>query len=723
MFEQKFHLGRELVRWKGLLLLVGAAAAMAILSSCGAASTAVTPTITVSCDPTDVTVLGTSQCTATVVNLSSTLVNWSVTGTGNGSISSAGLYTAPATVPTNNVVTVTATSQVQGTLTATQGLTVEQATAITAVTCVDPSSSSGGAVTVVTSGNSLSCSATASTGAIIPVTWTVTNTNKLGGNVGTVSSQGGNYVAPLVPPPGQMVTITATTANSLSTMSVTVTVNFGNNVLTGSYVFSASGRLTNLSNAFWARVGSFSAGGGTLTGIEDTNQGGSPNTVTTQRAFTGSYSIGADGRGTMQFCENSSTACPMGSASATSYFRIVMVSPSQAQIIEFSSPAGGTAATTTGGEIVAQTQLLLPNSANLSGAYSFNFYGVSTAATEESVAGEFAANGFGTISAGSTAPPAPGEIDINSGTPAAVAPLLATSYSIGSNGRGTVTLSTATPTALTFSFYPVSAGRAKFIEIDTASVGTPTVPAAILVGDAYKQQTSLNCGWGPSALTGLTVLQSSGATSGVVIADVGSFTATSGAITAASIDENSGGTLSSQVGTLTGTYTLDPDSCGRATMAIGSHAYVFYVISPSFAVLQETTASVVAHGFLVPSQGGPFTDSLLTGSYAFRFGGTDAAGSAGLREDFVGQLTSSGAGTGLAGTLDFNDHGATQAGLVIANGTYVAAGGLRATMSVPIATSPASTRSWVLYMVSPTLFYVLDTDTTGTALGVINNQF
>jgi hypothetical protein len=31
----------------------------------------------------------------------------------------------------------------------------------------------------------------------------------------------------------------------------------------------------------------------------------------------------------------------------------------------------------------------------------------------------------------------------------------------------------------------------------------------------------------------------------------------------------------------------------------------------------------------------------------------------------------------------------------------------------------------VLYMVSPTLFYVLDTDQSpaGTALGVINNQF
>ncbi len=108
-----------------------------------------------------------------------------------------------------------------------------------------------------------------------------------------------------------MVTITATSqALATETMSVTVTVNFGNAVLSGPYAFSTSGRLSG-NNAFWARVGSFTAGGGALLGTEDTNEGGSPNTVRTQRPFTGSYSVGADGRGTMQFCEDTSAACPL----------------------------------------------------------------------------------------------------------------------------------------------------------------------------------------------------------------------------------------------------------------------------------------------------------------------------------------------------------------------------------------------------------------------------
>jgi hypothetical protein len=278
---------------------------------------------------------------------------------------------------------------------------------------------------------------------------------------------------------------------------------------------------------------------------------------------------------------------------------------------------------------------------------------------------------------------------------------------------------------LTFSFYPVSASRSKFIEIDSPTPPA-TTPDSILAGDAFKQQTSLTCGWGLNALNGLTVFETSGASSGVVVTDVGNFTAAAGAVSAASIDENSGGAVSSTLGTLTGSYTMDP--CGRGTLGIGGHSYVYYIISASDAVLQETTSGIVAHGFLVPSQGGPFVTGTLTGSYAFRLGGTDAAGTAGQREDLLGQFTSAGSGTGLAGTLDLNDYGATQTGVAIANGTYlpVPAGSLRGTMVLPANTAPsATTRNLVLYMVSPTLFYALDTDPApaGTALGTIYNQF
>jgi hypothetical protein len=228
-------------------------------------------------------------------------------------------------------------------------------------------------------------------------------------------------------------------------------------------------------------------------------------------------------------------------------------------------------------------------------------------------------------------------------------------------------------------------------------------------------------------LSGATVLETTGSSSGVVVQDVGSFTAASGSVSAGSIDENSGGTYSSTVGTLTGNYTVD--SCGRGTLSVGTHSYVLYVISASSAVLQEITSGTVAYGLLEPSQGGPIAATTLTGSYSLRMGGTDAAQTAGHRQDFLGQFTSSGTGTIPGGTLDFNDFGTTQAGDAVTNGTYAApspAGSIRATMALPVATTPnATTKNLVLYMVSPTLFYVLDTDQSpaGTALGVINNQF
>jgi len=718
VLEPNFHSERGQVRWKRLLFFCALIAVPALLSSCGSSSSSSTttaPTITASCSPTQVTVLGTSVCTANVTGLNSTLVNWSVSGSGNGSINmTSGMYTAPATVPTNNVVTITATAQAQSTLTTTTTVTIQPPTAISTVQCVDPSTNLS--ATAVSSGNQLDCTATTSTGSVVPVNWSVANTSNatVTLNIGSISSQG-VYTAPLVPPPGQSVTITATSkAVASETMSVMIAVNFGDKVLSGSYAFSTSGRLPT--KVFWGRVGTFTAGGGALTGIEDTNQGGSPNTVTTQRKFSGSYSIGADGRGSMQFCENPGTACPLGSP-ATAYFRIVVISPNQAQIIEFSSPTTTSATTIAGGEMISQDPLVFPDNGNLSGTYSFNFSGVSTGATEESIVGEFKADGFGNISA--AGPAAPGEMDIDAGGPAALA---ATSYSISSNGRGTLTLNNGS-VSLLFSFYPISASRAKFIEIDTAAMATPTTPASILVGDAFKQQTSSTCGWALNALSGSTVLETTGLASGVVVQDVGGFTASNGAVSAVSLDQNSGGAYSQPSGSGSDNYTMDP--CGRGTLSIAAHSYVFYIISASDAVLQETTSGVVSHGLLVPSQGGPFADSTLTGSYAFRLGGTDAPGTAGQRADFLGQVTSSGSGKGLAGTLDLNDFGATQTGVVIANGTYMPMppGSLRATMSLSLSTTPATTRNLVLYMVSPTLFFALDTDSTGTAIGAINNQF
>jgi hypothetical protein len=525
--------------------------------------------------------------------------------------------------------------------------------------------------------------------------------------VGTISSQG-IYTAPLIPPPGQSVTITAASQSvSTQTQSVTVSVIFGNAVLQGSYAFSTSGRVV-ASNGFFARAGSFTAScsascaqGTLIGGLEDTNNAG---VVTTQRPFTGTFAVGPDGRGTMQFCEGILTTCTAGATTAT--FRIVVISANKAQIIEFGSQ------TTSGGEINLQDQSIFGiGNGSLAGTYSFDFSGVSPGATFESAIGEFTANGNGNILA-AAAGATPGSIDINTGSASSTQSLTASQYTISQNGRGTVTLG-----SLNFSFYLVSASRVKFIETDSGA-------ASILVGDAFKQQTSLPCVWGSNLLNGANVFETSGTSQSSGVGDVGLLTANgTGGITSVSIDENNlnNATPVSSVSSFGGSYTVD--SCGRGTIAVAGHSYVFYPISTSNVVLpnfvvQETTAGVAAHGFMIQQlQPTPpsFGNSSFSGSYSIYLGGV--AGSPARRQDILGQLTANGTGSVTAGTLDLNNFGVTQT-LTPQTGVYT---NVAATGRTTVQLSP--TRNLVLYFVNPTLIYALDTDSAGFAVGTLNDQF
>jgi hypothetical protein len=669
-------------RCQRFLLIFALLPALSTLDSCKKSSTSstttsTTPTITVSCSPTSVTVNGQSQCTPSITNLSSTLANWSVSGTGTGTISSSGLYTAPATVPPNNVVTITAAAQAQTTLTATATITITPATAINAVVCLGSTQTSS---LTVASGMSLACTATSSSNTPIPVFWQVNG--KANGNaiLGQMSTQG-VYVAPLVPPAGGTITITAVSqAVSTQTLSVPVTVTFGNGVLKGSYAFSTSGKLT-ATNGFFARAGSFVAdGNGGLTGgLEDVSP--QPMGITQKPiSFSGSYSIGPDGRGTMQFCEPStSSVC----ATPQTQFRFVVFSPQEAQIIDFQT---GSVAN---GEIVLQPDNSVFNTGSLIGTYTFSFSGFSSATTEESVVGEFVADGAGKITSG--------ELDINAGgVLTSQAAITSGTYSVSANGRGTATLVTSGAT-FNLAFYMVSASRAKFIETDVLP---------ILAGDSFKQQ--LIVPWGPNSLNGNVVFETAGTTvpGRVFVADVGAF-ATDGiaTITGGSglLDQNIGGTVTSTP--FGGTYTVD--TAGRGTITIPSHTYVIYMTSVGNAVLQETTAATLAHGFLTQPQGGPFTLASLSGSYALNLAGQNTA----IRKvDAAGQLTANGTGNVTAGLLDINNFGTLQTGQAT-SGTYTSVASGRTTILL----NP--TRNLVLYFVSPARIYVLDADAAGAAAG------
>jgi hypothetical protein len=196
-----------------------AAQASATASAAVTVTAAPTPiTVTISPTSTSVTVSQSKQFSATVSGTTNNTVNWLVNGTqgGNatvGTISSAGLYQAPASVP-SGTVTVTAESQAQSTATANATVSVTPAPIMVSISPTNPS---------LQLGQTLQFSATVSGTSNPAVDWLVSNVQ--GGNtlLGTVSATG-LYTAP-ASVPGTAVTVTAeSVANPSVSASTSVTI-------------------------------------------------------------------------------------------------------------------------------------------------------------------------------------------------------------------------------------------------------------------------------------------------------------------------------------------------------------------------------------------------------------------------------------------------------------------------------------------------------------------
>jgi Lysyl oxidase/Bacterial Ig domain len=146
-----------------------------------------TPSVTIEGAPASMTTGSSAQLTAKVTN-DSPEVTW---GASAGSITSAGRYTAPETVPAGGKVTVTATTS--------KGAKAEKTIEITAPV---PSVTIEGAPASMTTGSSAQLTAKV-TNDSPEVTW--------GASAGSITSAG-RYTAPETVPAGGKVTVTATTS-------------------------------------------------------------------------------------------------------------------------------------------------------------------------------------------------------------------------------------------------------------------------------------------------------------------------------------------------------------------------------------------------------------------------------------------------------------------------------------------------------------------------------
>jgi hypothetical protein len=231
------------------LLLSGVSCVSALLLGCASTSQNTPVTVGVTPVTASVVVSKTQQFTSTVTGTSNTAVTWSVVGgAANGAVSSTGLYTAPATVPNPPQVTLTATSQKDGSKSGSATVTVTAA-AVSSSVSVSPSAAS------VANFGTQQFTASVNGSPSTAVNWEVNGI--AGGNqsVGFISTSG-LYVAPSGVPTksdgkGNSVTTTAmvtavSQANSADSGSATVTIQPGNqNAQSGAIELGASGGNAN----------------------------------------------------------------------------------------------------------------------------------------------------------------------------------------------------------------------------------------------------------------------------------------------------------------------------------------------------------------------------------------------------------------------------------------------------------------------------------------------
>jgi serine protease len=212
----------------------------------GTSGTTTPVTVTVTPATASISTRATQSFTATVANTSNTAVTWQVNGVagGNstvGTISSAGVYTAPAAVPTPAIVTIKAVSVADTTRFASAQVTITAAISVS----VSPTTSS------VVVNATQAFSATVSNSSNTNVTWQVNGVT--GGNTsfGTISSSG-LYTAPATVPSNAVVTITAVSAADATRSAaaqVTVTPmtapSTGGTSTTGGSIPAGNGNMTN----------------------------------------------------------------------------------------------------------------------------------------------------------------------------------------------------------------------------------------------------------------------------------------------------------------------------------------------------------------------------------------------------------------------------------------------------------------------------------------------
>ncbi|HYL16788.1 MAG TPA: hypothetical protein VEV41_27385 [Terriglobales bacterium] len=337
-----------------------------------------------------------------------------------------------------------------------------------------------------------------------------------------------------------------------------------------------------------------------------------------------------------------------------------------------------------------------PSNASLNGSYAFVFDGFD-AGGSMSAAGSFMADGNGNLTSGIE--------DINRHSSVTTNATFTGIYSIGSDGRGIFTVSSAMGNS-TFHFALDTQGNGRFIEFDNSG----TRGSGII-----KKQDSR--AFSTPAIGGDYALGLNGSNGvGTRVGAVGRFHADgSGNLSQGAIDVNDAGTLI-PTASWNGSYSVSSNGRGTAVLFGTAVHFSFYVVSSSELFFLCTDFPTLFRSGLVLSQsGGPFSLTVLKGPAVFNLTGqsTSAESSAAL-----GQVVTDGLG-GALGLFDENDAGNVSTKLKF-TGAYSIAPNGRGTLDLQV--QPTISESFVFYVVNQNQALLLETSGSAVKAGSLEPQ-
>jgi hypothetical protein len=476
---------------------------------------------------------------------------------------------------------------------------------------------------------------------------------------------------------------------------------FSNSSLNGQYAFIMTGSEARSTGNVepYARIGSFTAlGNGTIsTGVEDVSLATGINYF----GFTGgSYDISGDGTGSLTLTDSSGTLT----------FAITLASSSTGYLIEVPTDLESTASGSFMKQDAAQFGLT-----GISNNYAFDFSGMDSTGLPRSVVGQFFSNGGGSFSTG-VDDDNDGAVITNGGNQQINGSYAADGLNptdLVNFGRGDFSLG-----GITGVFYIVGSNEVLFLE---------TTSGGLLTGTALLQ-TGI-----PTTTAGISggfVYVMGGSGAGGPLARGGKFSTSGGSLSKIIVDNNNAGILLS-LNTSTGTYTIDSSGDGRGTVAYNvsgqknTFQYVFYLVSPNQAFIQDQSIGIVADGSMMGQGTSNITNASLAGTYALNWSGvTSASGSSG-EEDLVGQttLSSSDALTGTANLNEFSTDkqylGTTLTGQL----TLASDPTSHNTLTINLETNPANDGiSFFAYVANNNNVLLMSTQTVRIAAGVLAPQ-